>query len=332
MSGGWSDARTPQDKELFAALQSKDQGAFERALAAGGDPHSRDSAGQCLLHIAMTQHDVPRRFLSRLLELGIDTEARNDWGETPLHVAVYSGSERGVRMLLQAGADARAVASAGNTVFHRLSPSNSLPIAQRLHLAGADSERTNADDESPEAFHARWGQGYVIADFLDWRDRQHQCAPGLERPGAGAILMPDSPFCAPEVTLASWRRLPQALKAVRESGQDIPPERLLEVAVSASRHVVFPQVLKAMNRAGFHLREEALLDGGAWKQEALELVRDNGAAYLFSHANWRGGDDRSLGRVVAALPPEWREEVKNPSQLRVTLQQEATAGRSVRGR
>ncbi|MEV6327749.1 ankyrin repeat domain-containing protein [Streptomyces sp. NPDC051909] len=92
-----------QRRELFEYVQHGDIPAVMALLDAGWDPHVRDRRGRGLLHLLhLLDH---RELLPRLLAAGLDLNARDRAGVTPLQVAVaQQGSPALVRDLLDAGA------------------------------------------------------------------------------------------------------------------------------------------------------------------------------------------------------------------------------------
>ncbi|MCX2181408.1 ankyrin repeat domain-containing protein [Streptomyces sp. SKN60] len=92
-----------QRREFFEYVQHGDTPAVTALLDAGWDPHARDGRGRGLLHLLyLLDH---RELLPRLLAAGLDLEARDKTGATPLQLAVaQQGSAALVRDLLDAGA------------------------------------------------------------------------------------------------------------------------------------------------------------------------------------------------------------------------------------
>ncbi|MFI6146893.1 ankyrin repeat domain-containing protein [Streptomyces sp. NPDC051109] len=89
-------------RELFLRVQHGDTPGVVALLDAGTDPRVRDARGYTLLHVLhLLDHEV---LLPRLLAAGLDLEARDKSGCTPLQVAVERGARVGlVRALLAAG-------------------------------------------------------------------------------------------------------------------------------------------------------------------------------------------------------------------------------------
>ncbi|OEJ34812.1 ankyrin repeat domain-containing protein [Streptomyces subrutilus] len=91
-----------QRRDLFLRVQHGDTPGVAALLDAGVDPRVRDARGRGLLHeLHLLDHEV---LLPRLLASGLDLEARDRHGRTPLLSAVHGGgSPELVRALLAAG-------------------------------------------------------------------------------------------------------------------------------------------------------------------------------------------------------------------------------------
>ncbi|WP_067832391.1 ankyrin repeat domain-containing protein [Actinomadura kijaniata] len=87
---------------LFLRMHAGDAEGVLALLDAGFDPHVRDARKRTLLHhIHQVDHRV---LLPRLLAAGLDVNAEDSDGLTPLHMAVcHHGSPETVRALLEAG-------------------------------------------------------------------------------------------------------------------------------------------------------------------------------------------------------------------------------------
>ncbi|MFB4318241.1 ankyrin repeat domain-containing protein [Actinomadura sp. 21ATH] len=91
-----------QRRELFRRVAYGDTEGVLRMLDAGHDPHTRDGNGRTLLHCLDSVHH--EELLPRLLAAGVDLEARDALGRTPLLAAAWSAPAAAVRALLDAGA------------------------------------------------------------------------------------------------------------------------------------------------------------------------------------------------------------------------------------
>ncbi|MEV0566150.1 hypothetical protein [Dactylosporangium sp. NPDC050588] len=117
---GWHDPLAALPKQLrlrHAALvrlaRHGDAPALSAWLAAGGDPYFRDGNRRTMLHLLAWVPDAETLLLD-LLAAGLDLEARDAAGMTPLLFAVGHGGPAGtVRALVTMGADVNAVTFAG---------------------------------------------------------------------------------------------------------------------------------------------------------------------------------------------------------------------------
>ena len=110
-------------------------------LERGADIHSRDDYGKTPLHLAVRITGDPS-VVALLLDWEADIHARDDViGETPLHGAAASNREPGViELLLDRGADIHAQGDLGHTPLHRAASYNEEPSVIALLLdRGANS-------------------------------------------------------------------------------------------------------------------------------------------------------------------------------------------------
>ncbi|MFD8203896.1 ankyrin repeat domain-containing protein [Streptomyces sp. NPDC003470] len=102
-SGRLPRALRAQMRDLFLRAQHGDTHGVLALLDAGVDPRVRDASRRGLLHVLhLVDHEM---LLPRLLEEGLDLEARDNRDRTPLFTAVNDGGSRAlVEALLAAGA------------------------------------------------------------------------------------------------------------------------------------------------------------------------------------------------------------------------------------
>lgn len=314
-----------QNARLFTAIEHGSLQLFEQALADGGDPFCKDSVKDTLLHKAAASDRISAPFMRRVLQLGIPVNAQNDAGETPLHLACWKGHGTKLRGLLKAGADPNMQTYKGLSAFHLLQ-SEDIDVPRVLHLAGADDRLLDTEGRTAHEYHNSRGQGYMLGNYEDWLDRQSICDDAVQPPSADTLRMWDNPFTAEDVSLATWKKLPQALQAAQEADTPIAPAILTRIACNASRHFQLPQVMEALHSHGYRLQKDALLNAeGQWHPEALEMVHNGEGGHLFSRDNWRGADAESLSRTARALPEDMQDMVDNLAQLRIALQRDALA-------
>ena len=84
-----------------------------------------------------------------LVELGADVNAKNGFGDTPLHLASENGHTDIAKYLVQHGADVKAKDGHAYTPLHRASENGHTDVVKYLVEQGADMEAENIDQEIP---------------------------------------------------------------------------------------------------------------------------------------------------------------------------------------
>jgi ankyrin repeat protein len=103
MSAGATDDSTDMDRLIGAGRRADRQGA-ERLLAEHPDLRDRvtDNGGAAIVEAAGS---ASVSAIALMLDLGFSPDARDGFGEQPLHAAAYTGNADTVRLLIDAGAD-----------------------------------------------------------------------------------------------------------------------------------------------------------------------------------------------------------------------------------
>lgn len=133
MHGTDGDGRTPF---VWAALKCR-KGLVDFYTARGFDIHMKDDKGRSLLFDAV-QWSSTVRFL---LEQGLDANAPDKYGKTPLLAAMNTAGQDSIavpKLLVEHGADVNAMDKAGNTPLCEALAWDRLQTAQYLIEAGAD--------------------------------------------------------------------------------------------------------------------------------------------------------------------------------------------------
>ena len=147
-------------------------------LQAGGKPNVQDRDGDTPLHLAskgsyasgFSDHPAAVRVL---LQHGANLHRTNNSGETPLHVAVFTGVSAAhvgvIKALLDAGARPSAVDGNGLTVLQRFSrhSENNGAIVRLLLQAGADPDRKDPRGDAPLHAAIKSGGSYGKAEVVE---------------------------------------------------------------------------------------------------------------------------------------------------------------------
>ena len=100
-------------KLLFEAIRVDNTSEMLRLLNHGVDPNARNAQGYTPLHL--TARSGQARMLQALLELGVYVDPRDATGHTPLHLTAFNQNRRPKDLLIAAGADVSAVNDEGYT-------------------------------------------------------------------------------------------------------------------------------------------------------------------------------------------------------------------------
>jgi ankyrin repeat protein len=119
--------------DFFRAVIRDDAGEVRELVARGFDPNARDEAGQPAI-IRALQVDSYDAALGLAKLPGLDVEALNKAGETPLMIAALKGQLAVCEVLVARGA---ALNRPGWAPLHYAASGNSLPVLRYLIKSGA---------------------------------------------------------------------------------------------------------------------------------------------------------------------------------------------------
>jgi hypothetical protein len=120
------------ESPLFEAA-NRGLGMVQMLIAAGANPRIQDSYGNTLLHEAVADPQM----VAFLLKHGFNPNARTKDESTPLMLAAEAGSLESASLLLNAGANAQAVAADGLDALMRAIPTNNVALVRLLGMNGA---------------------------------------------------------------------------------------------------------------------------------------------------------------------------------------------------
>jgi uncharacterized protein len=162
------DVNTRDEKGNTPILSAADNGHHDNIAALlrlRADYHVRNKSGDSLVHKAAAWP----KCLEVVLPLGLDINAQNQSGRTPLHNAAQSGDYYAVPILIRAGASPNIQDREGNTPLHLIfeseeyRPDVEFPVFLELVAGGADRAIRNAAGKTPAdvAAEVRYPEEYL---------------------------------------------------------------------------------------------------------------------------------------------------------------------------
>ena len=149
------DEETP----LHAAWENPNPAVVQALLRSGADPLARDERGRvadptsCMnWNTAVFTRLASLAEFEMCLRLGEDLQARDNGGNTPLHLAVAGENPTIVNLLLDAGADIAARNNLGATPLHMVADNAGAEIVTALLEAGSDISARAGDQGTPLLF------------------------------------------------------------------------------------------------------------------------------------------------------------------------------------
>jgi ankyrin repeat protein len=139
--------------DFFIAVRNDNPGAIKDLLAKGFDPNTRDPKGQPGLTIAL-QEQSPKSVQALLAAPGIEVDAVNQAGETPLMMAALKGDMAGTQALLERGAK---VNRDGWTPLHYAASGPDAKIVGLLLDRGADIDAPSPNGTTALMMAAQYG-------------------------------------------------------------------------------------------------------------------------------------------------------------------------------
>ena len=159
-AGADPDARNREGRTpLHLAWRNPNPAVFRALLRSGADPLARDERGRvadptsCMnWNTAVFTRLASLAEFEMCLLLGEDLHARDNDGNTPLHLGVTGENPAVVNLLLDAGADIAARNNLGTTPLHMVADNAGAEIVTALLEAGSDVSARAGDQGTPLLF------------------------------------------------------------------------------------------------------------------------------------------------------------------------------------
>jgi hypothetical protein len=140
-------------EDFFVAVGRDDGDAVAQLLQRGFDPNSRNPEGQAALHLAM-RDGSPKVAEALWRHPGLDIDAVNGSGETPLMLAALRGQLEWARRLIERGAK---VHRAGWSPLHYAATGPEPKVVALLLDRGAPIDARSPTQNTPLMMAARYG-------------------------------------------------------------------------------------------------------------------------------------------------------------------------------
>ena len=134
-------------KDIREAARQGNIEAVKQYLADGVDVNAKDDWGKTPLH---STAEMRRKEIAELLIAnGADVNAKDSWGITPLHYATANDQKETVELLIAEGAEVNVKDKYDGTPLHSATANDHKEIAKLLIAEGADVNAKNLDGDTP---------------------------------------------------------------------------------------------------------------------------------------------------------------------------------------
>lgn len=141
----------------------------EILLSAGAEIKISSTKGLTPLHLAVSAREGSPEIVRKLIQMGADVNAAEEFGDTVLHFATRSEKTENAKILLEAGANVHAVGRFGNTPLHSAAWKQKAPasLVKLFVDAKADVNAKNSVGETAVHIAADGGNKEFLRELLD---------------------------------------------------------------------------------------------------------------------------------------------------------------------
>lgn len=200
-----ADCSNWNTREYFEVATAQDVRA---CLNAGADLEARDEYGETPLHRAAWLGTTDT--VNALIDGGADIEARTEYGETPLHQAAWLGSAETINILIAAEVNIEARTESNETPLHIAAWNGATENVNALIMGGANIEARSEYGVTPLHGAAQSGAVDTVIVLI----------------AAGANIQARVENGRTPLHLAAWNGTAEIVSALLEAGSD--PETLDE--------------------------------------------------------------------------------------------------------
>jgi ankyrin repeat protein len=138
--------RENQEEKLFEAVISGLPKKAIRCLKQGAEINAKNEQGNTPVHVAVASRQ--KEIVGLLAERGTDVNAANPRGDTPLHLAAEADDRDIAELLIAKGADVNARNRQGRTPLHVAAMKHHTSMVESLAAHGADASVKDRSGET----------------------------------------------------------------------------------------------------------------------------------------------------------------------------------------
>ncbi len=277
---------------LLTTLMTGNNSRIARMLMdAGADTTVIDSDGYTVLHMAAYVDDAG--IFIRFIKNGVDVNARNNKGDTPLKYCALFGAWKEARLLIHCGAAVDIADNNGDTALHTAILSANPDMAELLLNAGASTDVQNSQGKTP----MHWADCY----------QDEKCKNLLIQHGASI------PFSLPDFMTEQNLGTDSGTRARKKHWLDLPRLHTSVIQGRLERVENMLQSGEDVNSTDKYEYTPLHWIASAFRrsEHIAKLLIDYGADV--------NAQDRWGATPLHAVATSWKEERENESELAVIL-------------